>query len=95
VSVLFPPPPAIELLNHAIAHVRSHLDRKIPISERVRSLWAAVVAARDLGAAGVIADAFLRLAHDTGLGRDLGRHADEDLRHVIRWGIVDRNPFYP
>jgi hypothetical protein len=36
---------------------------------------------------------FFRLAHETGLFSDLGRHADEDLRHVIRWAILNQNPF--
>jgi hypothetical protein len=35
----------------------------------------------------------MTVALDTGLARDLGRHAEEDLRHVIRWALHDRNPF--
>jgi hypothetical protein len=87
------PPAAVDLLAQAIEHVRPHLDRAISTKERVCNLWAAVVAARDLGASDVIYDEFLRLGYDTGLATDLGRHADEDLRHVIRWALLDRNPF--
>jgi hypothetical protein len=87
------PPAAVDLLDHAIAHVRPHLDRSIPVGDRLRNLWAAVVAAHDLGTTDVIEDEFTRLAHETGLARDLGKHADEDLRHVIRWAMRDSNPF--
>jgi hypothetical protein len=86
--------PADDPLTGAIAYVRPRLECANRISEKVRILWAAVLAARDLGASDVIEDEFMRLALDVGLGRDLGRHADETLRHVIRWGILDRNPFH-
>jgi hypothetical protein len=86
-------PPAIALIDRAIGYVRPHLDRSISVSNRIRNLWAAVVAARDLGASDVIEDEFMRLAGETGLARDLGRHADETLRHVIRWAMLGRNPF--
>ena len=81
-------------LTRAVAHVRPRLENANNVCESVRILWAAVVAARDLGASDVIEDDFKRLALDVGLGRDLGRHADETHRHVIRWGILDRNPFF-
>jgi hypothetical protein len=87
------PPPAVDLLAQAIAEVAPHFDRSIAVADRVRSLWAAVVAARDLGAADVIEDEFLKLAHATGLSVDLGRHGDEDVRHVICWAIRGWNPF--
>jgi hypothetical protein len=87
----FPSPPA--LIDQAIGYVRPHLDCSIPVSDRIRNLYAAVVAARDLGASDVIEDEFMRLAGETGLARDLGRHADETLRHVIRWAMLGRNPF--
>jgi hypothetical protein len=35
----------------------------------------------------------MAVALDTSLARDLGRHADEDLRHVIRWALHNRNAF--
>ena len=89
----FPSPLAIALIDQAIAYVRPHLDRSLAVSNRIRSLWAAVVASRDLGASDVIEDEFMRLAGEMGLARDLGRHADETLRQVIRWAMLGRNPF--
>jgi hypothetical protein len=56
-------------------------------------LWAAVVAARDLAASDVLEATFLRLARDGGLYADLGHRADDDLRHIIRWAMLDQNPF--
>ena len=89
----FTPSEATDLLAKAVRYVRPHLVGATTVSERVQILWAAVIAARDLGASNLIEDDFMRLALDVGLGRDLGRHSDETLRHVIRWGLVDRNPF--
>jgi len=86
-------PPTVSLLAQATAYVRPHLDRSLPIGDRLRSFWAAVVAARDLGASDVVESEFLRLALDAGLAADLGHNAHEDLRHVIRWAMLDRNPF--
>jgi hypothetical protein len=93
VTVRLRPPTTIDLLAQAVAHVRPYVDPTLPTSERIRNLWAGVVASRDLGDADAIEDEFIRLAQAAGLARDLGRHADEDLRHVIRWGMLDRNPF--
>ena len=91
--VLFQPTPESDLLDSAVSHVRRHLHRTIPVGDRIRSLWAAVVAARDLAASDVIEEEFMCLAVETGLAHDLGRHADETLRHVIRWAMLTRNPF--
>jgi hypothetical protein len=87
------PRPATDRLARAIEHVRPDLDQALPIGERMRNLWAGVVASRDLAAADVIESEFLPLAHKTGLARDLGRHADQDLRHIIRWAMLNQNPF--
>jgi hypothetical protein len=92
-KMVAPSTPAIDLIDRAAKYVKAYLDCSIPVSNRVRNLWAAVFAARDLGASDVIEDEFMRLARDTGLARDLGRHADEDLRHVIRLAMLGRNPF--
>ena len=89
----FPLPVPIDLLSAAIDVVKPHLRRSIPVGNRLRALWAAVVAGRDLAASDVVVDEFLQLAHDTGLVADLGYHADEDLRHVIRWAQLGQNPF--
>jgi hypothetical protein len=82
-----------DILSKAIRYVEPHLDRSLPISDRVRVLWAAVLAARDLAASDVVAREFLQLAQQSGLANELGRHADEDLRHVVRWAMLNRNPF--
>ena len=90
----FPAPPAVDdALAQAISVVKPHLRRSIPVGDRLRAFWAAVVAGRDLAEGDVILSEFLQLARDTGLAADLGRHADEDLRHVISWAQLDQNPF--
>jgi hypothetical protein len=81
------------LLTHAADYVRPFLDRSYPLSERLQALWAAVVAARDVGASDVVEAEFLQLARDVGLFADLGSHAADDLRHVIRWAMLDQCPF--
>jgi hypothetical protein len=88
-----PRPVSVDLLARAIEHVRPHLNPSLPIGERVRNFWAGVVASRDLAAADVIEAEFLPLARETGLYRDLGWHAEQDLRHVIHWAMINQNPF--
>ena len=83
----------VDQLDAALGDVRPFLDRSTPVGNRLRRLWAGVVTARDLGTSDIVEGEFFRLAHETGLFADLGRHADEDLRHVIRWAMLDRNPF--
>jgi len=41
----------------------------------------------------VVEEEFMRLASDAGLVDSLGHRADADLRHVIRWAMLDQNPF--
>jgi hypothetical protein len=93
VSAPFRTPPAVDLLDQAMAYVRPYLDPSIPVCVRVRTLWAAVVAARDLATSDVIEAEFMRFARETGLVCDLGHHAADDLRHVIRWAMLNRKPF--
>jgi hypothetical protein len=88
-----PPAAAVDLLDKAVRHVRPILHLSTPVGERLRCLWAAVVAARDLGASDILQARFLKLARETDLFADLGRRAEEDLRHVIRWAMLNRNPF--
>jgi hypothetical protein len=92
-SFAFQPPPAIDLLAQAIDQVRRRLDRSLPIGKRIRVFWAGVVAARDFGAADVVSEEFQQLARDTGLTADLEHHGEEDVAHVIRWALLDQNPF--
>jgi hypothetical protein len=82
-----------DLVTQAADYVRPLLDRSNSLGERLRTLWAAVVAARNLGAFDVIEGEFLQLARDTGLVADLGSRADVDLRHIIRWAVLEQNPF--
>jgi hypothetical protein len=92
-SAQFTSPQTTDLLTEAIAYVRPRLERADTIGKRLRTLWAGVVAACDLGASAVVEDKFLKLARDAGLAADLGAHADADLRHVIRWAMLGMNPF--
>jgi hypothetical protein len=92
-SVHVSQPLAVDLLAQAIELARPHLDRSVAIVPRVRLFWAAVVAARDLGTSDVVQEEFTQLARDTGLTADLGRHGEEDVEHVVRWGLLNRNPF--
>ncbi|SNB54310.1 hypothetical protein SAMN05414138_10219 [Rhodoplanes sp. JGI PP 4-B12] len=88
---------AVDHLAQAIDYVRPKLERTGPITERARTFWAAVRAARKLAATDVIHDEFRQLAIDTGLFADLGDHppyaAGETIEHLIRWGLFARNPF--
>jgi hypothetical protein len=87
------PSEPIDLLAAAANYVRPLLDPSYPVTERLRTLWAAVVAGRELASSDVVETTFLRLARDEGLYADLGHRADADLRHVIRWAMLDQNPF--
>jgi hypothetical protein len=86
-------PKSADLLAQAADHIRPYLDRTKPVGERLRTLWAGVVAARDLGASDAVEEEFFQLAQEAGLVADLGYHALADLRHVIRWALLDQNPF--
>jgi hypothetical protein len=84
---------AVDLLAEAIEYARAELDRSKPVADRIRIFWAAVVAARSLAATDIVRDEFNQLANDVGLFADLGKHAEETIEHVIRWGLFARNPF--
>jgi hypothetical protein len=68
----------VDVLSQAIEHVRAKLDPASPIHERIRAFWAAVVAARDLGASDIVHDAFHQLAVSTELS--CRSHAPSALR---------------
>jgi hypothetical protein len=93
VSTPLDAPRALDLLERALLFVRPRLARKTPTTERLKILWAACVAARNLATNDVIEKSFLALAAVSGITDDLGRHAEADLRHVIRMAIVGQNPF--
>ncbi|HKD36613.1 MAG TPA: hypothetical protein VKB78_07425 [Pirellulales bacterium] len=91
-------PPTCDLLTQAIGIVRPQLERSKPLKERVEIYWAAIAAANSLAAADILREEFLRLAKDSGLAADLKQHADlyhsdKTLEHVLRWGLLRRNPF--
>jgi hypothetical protein len=92
-TIAVAPPPAFDLLAQAIERIRPYLNSTLAVAERIRDFWAGIVAARDRAAADVIEAEFMRLAQETGLARDLGWHANEDLHHVIRWAMLNRDPF--
>lgn len=92
-TVRYALPPA-DLLGQAIDYIKPTLaDRSIPLGARLRDLWAAVVAARDFAAGDVVQAEFETLAIETGLAAELGGRARDDVAHVIRWALLDQNPF--
>lgn len=93
VSALFAPHRSVGLLEQAAVFLRPKLARQIPLNERLKAFWAGCVAARDLAASDVIEAEFMALARTTGITHDLGRHAESDLRHVIRMALIGYNPF--
>jgi hypothetical protein len=98
-SVSFPPPVAVNLLDQVIENVRPLLVDGRPTKERIRILWAAAKKARDLAAADVIHDVFMALAVETSLIDKNGRWTGDDVRdgvdvaHVIVWALRGWNPF--
>jgi hypothetical protein len=90
-------PPALDLLIEAIDLARQYLGREKQITTRVKIFWAAVVASQPLGAADVVRDEFFNLAVASGLFGELERvppyAAGETIEHLIRWGLLRRNPF--
>jgi hypothetical protein len=82
------------LLAQVANRVRARLtDRAVPAKVRLQLFWATAKAARDFAATDVLREDLLDLAHSTRLHHDLGRHADEDLTHVIAWALRGWNPF--
>src|SRR5262249_27334962 len=93
-------------LSRAVERARSMVaDCSRPTKDRVRLLWAAGKAARDLGAPDAVFDAFMALAVDAGLIDARGRwiaddvresiraYGAEDIAHAIRWALRGWNPF--
>jgi hypothetical protein len=104
--ILRPATPGADQLTLATDSVRETLaDRSQPTKMRAHLLWAAAKAARDLGAADVVYNAFIALAVETNLinkhrqwtGIDicehLRRYGAEDVAHVLGWAMRGRNPF--
>jgi hypothetical protein len=99
-----PSPQPVDLLEQAIANARPML-RDGPTKARVRILWAAARAARQLAAEDQVHAAFMALAVEVGLidrrgywlgedvRPDIGRHGRQDIAHVLTWALRNRNPF--
>ena len=85
--------PQIDILAEAISITRRRILADGTTKERLRLLWAGAKHARTFGPADVVADRFIALARETGLRRALGRHADEDLQHVVGWACRGMNPW--
>jgi hypothetical protein len=82
-----------DLLTQVINQLRPHLARSIPLPERLRTFWAVALESRNLGASDVVIDDFMRVAAETGLTADLGRHGVEDIAHTIDWAMRGLDPF--
>jgi hypothetical protein len=81
-------------LRAALAHLQqNHLDRRLPVTGRVRHFWAMAMASRDLASDDELTAAFMRLVERSGLVADLGRHGREDAEHVLNWALRGLNPF--
>jgi hypothetical protein len=87
------PPPAVDLLAQAIDILRRQLATTAPLKVRLRIFWAGAKRARGLASSDVFAEEFTRLADEAGLTASLGRHAAEDIAHVISWAWRGWNPF--
>ena len=96
------PPIAVDLLDQAIQRVRNDLELAATLPARTRIFWAGVAASRRLGAVDVVTEEFWKLA----FSHLWKRHAPtkqgalpydysayETTWHLIRWGLLARDPF--
>jgi hypothetical protein len=75
------------------AHLASELRRDIPVATRIKIFWARAEALRQAAPHEQIKQQFMALAKRSGLITDLGRHGEEDARHVLDWALRGRIPF--
>jgi hypothetical protein len=75
------------------AHLSRKLHRELPAAARLKILWAHAEAVKDAAPKQQIQQAFLNLAGQCGLIGDLGYHGRADVRHVLGWALLGRNPF--
>jgi hypothetical protein len=75
------------------AHLASKLCRDIPVARRIKTFWALAEALRHAAPHEQIKQQFTALAKQSGLITDLGHHGDEDMRHVLDWGLRGDIPF--
>jgi hypothetical protein len=85
--------PVADLVTDAIERIRPHLDRSLPLKQRVENFWAGARAARNRGAADVLTEEFTALAQQTGLTADLRWEGKEQIAHLISWALRNMNPF--
>jgi hypothetical protein len=67
-----------------------------PTKLRLRMFWRQVMAAREASPVAELETALMQTARDTGLVAEvhkLSRHGEEDVRHVIQWGLRGRDPW--
>jgi hypothetical protein len=81
------------LLNQMIERLQPQLAHGRPLKHRLVALWGFAKAARGLGERNLLEEQFIKAAHRSGLVRDLGRHGEEDVRHVVSWALLGQNPF--
>jgi hypothetical protein len=91
-----------DVLTRVLARLADETQRAKPVSERIRGFWTVVMAARHTLDHEIIEPEFMRFARESRLIADLDRHGrehgrgqygDEDVRHVLRWGLLGRDPF--
>jgi hypothetical protein len=82
-----------DLVIEITAHLDQELRRELPAAARLKILWALADAVKDAAPKQQIQHAFLALAEQCELVTDLGYHGRADVRHVLGWGLLGRNPF--
>jgi hypothetical protein len=80
-------------LRVALAFLEQNLDRRVPVVRRIQGFWATAKASRGLGSDEVLAAKFVKLAEQSGLVADLGRHGRADVEHVLSGALKGWNPF--
>lgn len=78
-------------MDDAVASTRRYIFQAKTPGARLRALWAGAKHATSIATHHEV------LARFTALGaefhKQLGRHADEDVRHVVSWATHGRDPF--
>lgn len=68
-----------------------------PTKEWLQAFWQEVKAIRESGPAAELEATLMEAARKSGLIKavnEMSRHGEEDVRHVIRWGLAGRNPWH-
>jgi hypothetical protein len=81
------------IITRVIDRLRPLLAHNVSVRQRIVEIWSVIVASRDLGASDIVADDFRRVAEESRLIADLGRHGRQDFEHVLRSGMCGWNPF--